>query len=187
MAFVGIYDACVLYPAPLRDLLIRVAQKGLLRACWSNRILDECFAAVLRQRPDLDQSKLGRTRALMLEALPDALVEGYEPLMAGIDLPDEDDRHVLAAAIRCGAQMIVTFNTKDFPTAILEPFSVEAQHPDDFLVNQLHLNTGAVIGAVQQQAAALTNPCRTADDVLDALERGGIVEATGLLRGLLPR
>ena len=101
MAFVVVYDACVLYPAPLRDLLLRVAHAGLVRARWTDAILDECFRNVLLGRPELDERALQRTRALMNAAIADCLVTDYEPLIPGLDLPDANDRHVLAAAIRC--------------------------------------------------------------------------------------
>ncbi len=98
MAFVVIYDACVLFPAPLRDLLIRVARTGVVRAHWSDRIIEECFRAVLRERPDLVPENLTRTKDRMNVALPDANVTGHEPLIDSFTLPDPDDRHVLAAA-----------------------------------------------------------------------------------------
>jgi hypothetical protein len=96
MAFTVIYDACVLYPAPLRDLLIELAQTGLFRAKWSDRILDECFSSLLEKRKDLRPENLSRTRTLMNLAVRDVLVQGYEDLIEGLDLPDPDDRHVLA-------------------------------------------------------------------------------------------
>ena len=107
MAFIVVYDACVLYPAPLRDLLIRIANAGIVQAKWSERILDECFRSILRQRPDLSAEALQRTRELMAIAVPDCMVTAFEPLEAGLTLPDPDDRHVLAAAIRANAQVIV--------------------------------------------------------------------------------
>src|SRR5688572_3159148 len=100
MAFVAIYDACVLYPMSLRDLLVRLAMTNLFRGRWTDEILDECFRNILAKRPDLSASALERTRALMNLAVRDCLVTGYEPLIAGLELPDADDRHVLAAAIR---------------------------------------------------------------------------------------
>jgi hypothetical protein len=121
MAFVVIYDACVLYPAPLRDLLLRMAAKGLVRARWTDQILDECFRNILINRPDLNEASLQRTRDLMNRAIPDVLVTGFEGLIAGLDLPDADDRHVLAAAISAGAQVIVTVNLDDFPADRLTP------------------------------------------------------------------
>lgn len=99
MALVVLYDANVLYPSTLRDLLIRVAQAGLVQAKWTGQILDEVFSSLSKNRPNLDQDRLARTRELMNKAVRDCLVTGYEPLIGGLKLPDPDDRHVLAAAI----------------------------------------------------------------------------------------
>ena len=107
MAFTVVYDADVLYPSTLRDLLIRLAQAGLVQAKWTDQILDETFRNTQRNRPDLDPRNLDRTRELMLRAVRDCLVKGYEPLIDVLDLPDPDDRHVLAAAIKARAQLIV--------------------------------------------------------------------------------
>jgi predicted nucleic acid-binding protein len=104
VAFVVVYDASVLYPNTLRDLLIRVAQSGLVQARWTEIILDEMFNALKRGRPDLDPSKIDRTRALMATAVRDWKVTDFEPLIDSLKLPDPDDRHVLAAAIRARAQ-----------------------------------------------------------------------------------
>ena len=91
MAFVVIYDDNVLYPSLLRDVLIPVAQRGLVRGRWTDRILDEVFVNLLENRPDLDHAKLARTRELMNASIRDVLVEGYEPLIAAVTLPDPDD------------------------------------------------------------------------------------------------
>lgn len=182
MAFIVIYDACVLFPAPLRDLLIRVARTGAVRAHWSEQILDECFRAVLRERTDLAPNNLTRTRELMNRALPDANVSGYEQLIESFELPDPDDRHVLAAAVRIGAQAIVTFNLDDFPARLLEPLGVEAKHPDDFMMDTLDLAPAAVGAAVTQQAAALKNPTKTIPELLETLQRQGLTRAVARLR-----
>ena len=121
--FTALLDACVLYPAPLRDLLIETALTGVYRARWSNAIHEEWIGSLLRQRPDLDPEILARTRALMDSAIPDCLVNGYEPLIPSLHLPDSNDRHVLAAAVSGRADVIVTFNLKDFPD---ETLSAEA-------------------------------------------------------------
>ena len=92
MAFCATYDACVLHPAVLRDLLVRLAGTGLFRATWSDDILGEMVASVLKRRPDLTPTQLERTRELMHEALPGSLVEGYRDLIEGLELPDLDDR-----------------------------------------------------------------------------------------------
>lgn len=113
--FTAVYDACVLYPAPLRDFLMWLALSGRFRARWSLEIHNEWKRNLLKNRPDLTTEQLDRTSDLMDQAIPDACVSGYEKLIEGLTLPDIDDRHVLAAAIRCNASVIVTFNQKDFP------------------------------------------------------------------------
>src|SRR5450432_400567 len=151
MAFVVLYDACVLYPAPLRDLLIRLANTGVVRARWSATILDECFRNILENRPDLKPESLVRTRELMTQAVPDCMVTNFEGLIDALVLPDVDDRHVLAAAIRAGAQAIVTFNLADFPADRLAPYNIEAKHPDDFVIDTLDISPGAV--AIRRRAS----------------------------------
>jgi hypothetical protein len=182
MAFVVIYDACVLYPAPLRDLLVRLANTGVVRARWSEMILDECFRSILEQRPDLTPEALARTRELMNRAVPDCLVTGFEKLIDGLSLPDPDDRHVLAAAIRAGAQGIVTTNLKDFPDDRLRPYNVEAKHPDEFVLDAIDLAPGLVAKVISEQAASLKSPPRTISELLDTLRDLGLVQAVAKLR-----
>lgn len=182
MSFVVLYDANVLYPSTLRDLLIRVAQAGLVQAKWTDQILDEVFDNLAANRPDLDAQRLARTRELMSRAVRDCLVTGYEPLIEAIALPDPDDRHVLAAAIKARAQVIVTRNLKDFPSAVLEGWDMEAKSADDFILDQIDLNRDAVYGAVQRIADSWGNPPATFSDVLAMLERDGLVESAAALR-----
>lgn len=185
MAFIVLYDACVLYPAPLRDLLVRIAKTGIVRARWTDAILDECFRSILEQRPDLKPEALERTRELMKQAVPDCLVTGFESLIDGLALPDRDDRHVLAAAIRVGAQAIVTFNLADFPEEKLVPYDIEAKHPDDFVLDTIDLAPAAVAKVVSDQADALKNPPRTAGELLDTLRALGLVRSVAKLRELI--
>ena len=182
MTFVVIYDANVLYPSTLRDVLIRLAQTGLVQAKWTETILDETFQALHTKRPDLDKGRLQRTRELMNLAVRDALVTGFEPLIGSLHLPDLDDRHVLATAIRARAQIIVTFNLRDFPTDVLSQWDVEAKHPDDFLVDQFHLDAFSVHKAVQAVADSWQRPPGTVDDVLDRLDLAGLPQTAAVLR-----
>ena len=182
MAFIVLYDACVLYPAPLRDLLMRLARTELFRAKWTAEILDECFDGIRRQRPDLDADKLARTRELMIRAVPDCLVTGYEGLVTSFELPDPDDRHVLAAAVRAGAQIIVTANTRHFPDKVLEQFGIEAQDADEFVVNLIDIDAATVPGVVTAQAADLRNPPTTIEQLLALFERQGLNRAVAALR-----
>ena len=170
-SFVAVFDACVLYPAPVRDLLMHLSVTGLFRARWTDRIHEEWIGAVLRNRPDLTREQLQRTRELMDVAVPDSLVAGYEGIESTLDLPDANDRHVLAAAIKCGAGTIVTYNLKDFPDAVLAPFGLCAQHPDEFLEHAYDLDPVAVFKAVSDARAALRNPPVTAEGFLDIYRR----------------
>ncbi|MDX2052569.1 MAG: PIN domain-containing protein [Polyangiaceae bacterium] len=185
MAFVVLYDACVLYPAPLRDLLIRLANTGIVRARWSETILDECFRNILNNRPELRPEALHRTRELMRQAVPDCMVCGFEALIEGIELPDPNDRHVLAAAIRAGAQAIVTFNLADFPEQKLASYNIEAKHPDDFVLDTIDLAPGLATAVVSRQANALKSPPRSVGELLDTLRDQGLVRSVAKLRELL--
>jgi predicted nucleic acid-binding protein len=185
MPFVAVYDANVLYPSTLRDLLIRIAQAGLVQAKWTDRILDETFRNLKANRPDVDPEKLDRTCRLMAGSIRDVLVKGYEPLIDALTLPDPDDRHVLAAAIKARAQIIVTSNVKDFPDELLDPWDVEAVHPDVFLEAQVDLSPQLVYAALQQIADSWQSPPdAVVGDVISSLEREGLVAAVAALRAL---
>ena len=181
-SFVAVFDACVLYPAPVRDLLMHLSVTGLFRARWTDRIHEEWIEAVLRNRPDLTREQLQRTRELMDVAVPDSLVTGYEGLESMLDLPDADDRHVLAAAVKCGAGTIVTYNLKDFPDAVLAPFGLCAQHPDEFLEHAYDLDPVAVFKAAHDARAALRNPPVTAEGLLDIYQGLGLATTVAALR-----
>jgi hypothetical protein len=170
-SFVAVYDACVLHPAALRDLLLHLALLRLFRARWTDRIHDEWIQSLLERRADIDPARLARTRARMDAAVPDALVTGYDGLIDQVVLPDPDDRHVLAAAIRCQAGVIVTYNTRDFPSAALEPYGIDAQHPDAFVAHLIDLDAASVCAAVQNQRESLQHPPYSARELLDTFRR----------------
>ncbi len=165
---VAVYDANVLYPAPLRDMLMWLAMTPLFSARWSERIHEEWIRNVLADRPDLTLTQLERTRDMMNRAVPGCLVTGYEAVIPSLALPDEDDRHVLAAAIRAGAGLIVTFNLKDFPAEVLRAHGVEAIHPDDFILRLIAVDADAVCGAVRRQRAMLKSPPKSVEEFLAA-------------------
>jgi len=169
--FTAIYDACVLYRAPLRDILMWLSMTDLFRARWTDRILDEWSRELLANRPDLRPEQIERTRRLMNESTLDCLVTGYEDLIQGLELPDPDDRHVLAAAIRAQAGVIVTFNLKHFPSEYLARFGTEAQHPDDFIMHLVDLSPGTVCMTAKLHRQNLRNPPKSVEEYLDTLER----------------
>jgi len=180
--FTVLYDACVLDPAPLRDLLMHVAVTDLYRAKWTAAIHDEWTRNLLQNRPDLTPKQLQRTRDLMDAHVRDCLVTGYESLVDAITLPDPNDRHVLAAAIHAGADLIITFNLQDFPTAVLRPWGIEVLHPDDFLALQFELGPNLICVAAKRHRASLKNPPQDVEEYLATLSAQGLTNAVVGLR-----
>ena len=172
--FSALLDACVLVPMALADTLLRLAEADLYRPLWSERILAEMVSAIEEIHPWLADGPARRRAETMDRAFDDASVRGWEPLVQGIALPDQDDRHVVAAALRGQADLIVTANHSDFPTTSLEPLGLEGQSPDDFLLNQLDLDPDVVIRVLHAQAAATKRPAITFDALVDQLVRCGV-------------
>lgn len=177
-------DANVLYPAAQRSLMMELALAGAFRPLWSAKVHDEWTAALARERPDIPQARIDRTRRMMLTHIDDAMVTGYEPLIETLTLPDPDDRHVLAAAIRGQAKLVVTANTKDFPEAALSPHGITAIHPDAFVFGLLTDAPDAVIAALQADRASLRNPPLTAATYLETFARVGLVDTVAVIRAL---
>jgi len=182
MPFVVVYDACVLYPNTQRDLLIRVAQAGLVQAKWTWRILDEMKGALQKRRPDITGEKLDRLCRLMVNAVADCVVEDYEGLADGLKLPDDRDRHVIAAAKQAGAQVIVTSNLKDFPADELAKLNLEAKSPDDFVLDQIDVDDRRLWACMQEIANSRSNPPQDVEDVMDELENSGLIESMARFR-----
>lgn len=183
MAFIAVYDANVLYPNTLRDLLIRIAQlPHLVQAKWADEILDEMLRALRKNLPDISDEKASILREWMNAAVRDCLVIGYEPLIDILDLPDPDDRHVLAAAIKVNAQLIVTRNRRHFPNGKLAAWGIRAKSPDDFVRDVIGLDAQAVWACVQQIVDSRTRRPVTIEDVLGELERDGLVGSASSLR-----
>ena len=180
--FTVVYDACVLYPAPLRDLLMHLALSDVCRAHWSDLIHDEWTRNVLANRPDLTQRQLNRTRQLMNTHVRGSLITGFEHLTAAIHLPDPHDRHVVAAAIHAEASLIVTFNLKDFPAPALRPYNLAARHPDDFIADLLDWHPAGVLKAAANHRRSLKNPPKTALEYLDTLQAQGLVQSAAIMR-----
>ena len=179
---IAVIDANVLYSAPLRHLLIWLAVVEAFDARWTDTIQDEWTRSLLANEPRLNPVRIARTRQLMDAHIPDALVTGYESRIAGLTLPDPDDRHVLAAALHCGATMIVTKNLKDFPAAVLTPLGIEALHPDTFVRRLFDDNPDAVLAAARSHRADLMNPPRSPAEYLDALTDHDMAETADALK-----
>ena len=170
--FVVVLDANVLYPFRMRDILLCFYHAGLFRGRWSKTILEEWTSNLLAEKPGLHHSIRSQLQKMSFE-FPEALVTGYESLIGSLDLPDQNDRHVLAAAIRCGAQHIVTQNLNDFPPEALEPFSVEAIHPDEFLSRTFELYPTEATEILGKLRRSYQNPPYTPSEfVLDLTAKG---------------
>ena len=183
---IAVLDACVLYPAPLRDFLMHLTLLDLFRARWTEAIHAEWMRNVLEQRPDLRPDQLARTKELMNTHARDALVEGYEPLIETLILPDPDDRHILAAAIHADADLIVTFNLRDFPSSTLAPHAITAIHPDEFLLTLFEANAQRVQQAAEQQRTMLKNPPKSREEYWQTLVANGLSQTVERLRKMAP-
>jgi predicted nucleic acid-binding protein len=172
MRLVAVYDANILYGQVPRDFMLELARTGAFRARFSAEILDEVFRSLRANRPDLDPALLERTRSLIERAVPDAMVTGHAQLLESLELPDPDDRHVLATAIHCGARVIVTANIEDFDHPAVREHGIEVQHPDAFVTGIAGDTPEAVLQALQRLADRYQHPPMTPAQILDALADG---------------
>jgi predicted nucleic acid-binding protein len=171
---VVVLDACTLYPAALRDVLMRLALHRLILARWSDAIHDEWIEAVLRNRPDLTRERLQRTRELMDLHTADSLVTGHEHRIKSLELPDANDRHVLAAAIECEASLILTWNLRDFPDSSLAPHGIRAETPDDLLARLAQQRRDEVLTVLREARLSLKHPPLCVADYLQSLRSQGL-------------
>lgn len=172
--FSALLDACVLVPIALADTLLRLAEADLYRPLWSDTILDEMVMAIETIHPDLGDGRARHRADVMREQVEGACVSGRQGLLSGLELPDPDDRHVLAAALQGRADIIVTANLRDFPESVLRELKLGVQSPDDFLLNQLDLDPDRTIQVLREQAAAARRPSRTVNELLTLLGRCGV-------------
>ncbi len=175
-------DANVLYPAPMRDLLMQLTVADLFREKWTADIHREWIEALLVDQPHRDRVALERTRDRMNAATRDCLVTGYQTLIPSLRFPDPDDRHVLAAAIVRHCDAIVIQTLRDFPQAALAPHGLEALHPDVFLQAQIGLEPALFCIAVRKVRTRLKNPPYSVDEYLNTLTRQGLVATVAELR-----
>lgn len=182
MAFIVVYDANVLVPARVRDLLLRIAECGIVRARWSHDILEEWERALTRRFPEIAGESIGRLRTAIVDAVPDCLVTNYAGLGADLDLVDDSDRHVAAAAIRAQAQLIVTYNLRHFPEHALAKYDIEVKHPDEFVLDAIYLYPGRVVSIIQQMSEDLRNPPQSVEEVLATLQGHQLAQSVAKLR-----
>lgn len=176
-----VLDACVLYPASLRDLLIRLSAAGFYRARWSERILNEMIDH-LEVNESHPRIRLERTRSLMNQAINESVIQDYESLTETLVLPDPDDRHVLAAAIHAGASAIVTFNTKDFPESMLLLYGIHLLKPDELVAEFIWVYPDETLEVIQKQRGDLKRPPYTAQQLADRFHEIGLKQTAIFLR-----
>ncbi len=177
-------DANVLYSATLRSVLLELARSKAFRIFWSEDVHREWMQALKRQHPQIPASRIARMRELMEAYVADATITGYEPLIESLTLPDPNDRHVLAAAIQGGANVIVTANERDFPAGVLAPYKIAVITPDRLILRLLEADPNLVLVALEADRADLINPPLTREEYFAALERSGLTETTATLRVL---
>ncbi len=171
MAFPAFLDTCVLYPAYLCDTLLRLADASAYRPLWSADVLTELRRNQVAR--GISPDRVEHRVAQMARSFPDALVTGYESLVE-VMTNDAKDRHVLAAAVRAGAEVLVTFNMSDFTEPACKPYDITAVHPDEFLLDQLDLYPGVTVEVLREQAASYHREPTTVAGVLVRLERAGV-------------
>lgn len=165
-SFKVVLDANVLFPFSLRDTLLRAAAEGLFQLYWSEQILKETERNLVA-KGTITEEQAARLRGAMTGEFPEAMVTGHEDLIEA--MPNhEKDRHVAAAAVKAGAQVIVTSNLKDFRVL---PDGIEAQSPDEFLSNLFDLDPDGMVDLVRSQAKALRKPPRAFDELLRGLAK----------------
>lgn len=186
--FTAFLDACALVPIAQADTLLRLAEGGLYRPLWSHTVLAETVAALETVHPDMKDTGAARKRVdVIRQYFVDACVEDWHHVLEVVNLPDPNDRHVVAAAFKGRADVIVTANVKDFPACELKRFSLSAQTPDEFLLNQLDLAPQLVMEILQCQAEAAKNPQMQLGELFERLHKCGAAEFAKAASGLIWR
>ncbi|UZD21111.1 PIN domain-containing protein [Algoriphagus halophytocola] len=181
--FICVLDTNVIYPIDIRDLLFWFAFYDLFTPKWSKHIFDEWLEVMIRK--GVKRTEAFKRVSKAHQAFPDALVENYEPIISSINLPDEKDKHVLAAAIKANANIIVTNNLKDFPPEYLATFGLSVKNADDFITDTIDLNQDLALKAFRTLVMNRQNPDLNEFEVLDRLRNCGLHDSANYLHSLL--
>lgn len=185
--YTALVDACVLAGALKRNLLLTLAEAEFFRLRWSGPILDETERAIekilLGKKVEDAAERAKRARAAMELAFEEACVADFDDFLSACNkLPDPNDRHVLAAAMKTQAATIVTENLKDFPEAVLSTLNIEARSPDDFIADTIALNTGRAVTAIRKMRERFKKPEKTAEVLLLDMEAEGLISVVDILK-----
>jgi len=175
-------DANVFYSILMTDLILSLGEAGLFRPRWTNKIHEEWIRNVLEDQPERKREELERRRAFMDQAINHDLIESYEHHIANLNLPDPDDRHVLAAAIEAGAEIVLTYNLRDFPAAVLTAYGISPLHPDEFLCQQMTAEPILVMEVIEKMRMKRKRPEISQEQLLSKLARLSIPEFARMLR-----
>ncbi|AFY72142.1 hypothetical protein Pse7367_3926 (plasmid) [Thalassoporum mexicanum PCC 7367] len=182
----AILDANILFSGPMRYMFVELAlTAGFFQVKWTEDIHREWIKNLLKKRPDLDRNYLEKTRQLMNNKVRDCLVFDYEPIIPTLNLPDPNDRHVLAAAIAGDCNVIVTKNLKDFPAQLLAQYGIRAEHPDSFLCEHLALETALFCQCTKKiRTEYYQNPPYSVSEYLAILKKQGLIQLVSALERL---
>jgi predicted nucleic acid-binding protein len=181
--FIAVLDTNVIYPIEIRDLLFWFAYYDLYTPKWSEHVFDEWKDVMIRKGVDPEEAAKRVNKAN--QAFPDALVTKYNGLIDGLKLPDPKDCHVLAAAIKCNANVIVTNNLKDFPQDYLQSFGIDVKSADDFLTDIIDLNHKTAVKAYRELVLNRKNPPLDEYEILDRLRKANLPDTANYLHALL--
>jgi hypothetical protein len=187
VAYVALFDACVLYSSRVRDLLLNLAVTDVFQARWTEVINDEWVGRLKENRPDLDVNKIDRTRQRVNDSVPDCLITGYESLIPSLTWMNPKDRHVTAAAIRGRVDVIVTFDLDDFPREPLSVYRIDVQHPDEFVLGLLgySLDIFVFCEVIKQLRTGLKSPPVSPEEYLSNLAKAGLPKTSFVLQQLI--
>jgi hypothetical protein len=188
MAFeppVVVFDACILYPFHLRNIVVQIAVDRLVDARWTDEIHDEWIRSVVATMPAIPIERLQITQRLMNDALPGAMVTGYQRHIQTVTLPDPDDRHVVAAGIAGGASIVLTWNLRDFPAREMKKHGLRRQTPDAFLVGLCDQAPDLTLASLANARRNLSKTRVSASDFVNIVKNQGLIRLSARIAGHL--
>lgn len=185
--YTALIDACSLAGALKRNLLLSLAEGEFYRVRWSIQILDETQSAIeqiLTKKGVNDAAdRASRARSSMEDAFEEACVLDYDEFLPSCGgLPDKNDAHVMAAAMKTQASVIVTENLKDFPEQLLSQVNIDVRSTDEFIADTIDLDPGRAVAAIRKMRERFAKPAMTAEALLLAMEAEGLIATADLLR-----
>lgn len=189
--YTALIDACSLLPALQKNILLSLAEAEFFRIRWSPKIIEETHMAFLKiyqkRYGDDTEEKAGKAIEAMNSAFPEAMLDDdlstlISMLQSDYNLPDPDDAHVIAAAIKCRADIIITENLKDFPVKVLNSYNMEAKSADAFIADAIGLAPEKAYITIRKMRLRLNNPAFTPETLYHKMEKSGLTETATILK-----